>query len=77
MTQAEAKAALGAIKTPTLVMHGEDDALIPVADGKALAAAIPGASLILYPDTGHIPMEEKAAQSAADLKAWLKAKGLG
>jgi pimeloyl-ACP methyl ester carboxylesterase len=77
MTVDQAKALLATIKVPTLVMHGEDDALIPVADGKALAGAIPGASLILYPATGHIPMEEKAEQSASDLKAWLKLKGLG
>lgn len=77
MTVDQAKALLATIKVPTLVMHGEDDALIPVADGKALAGAIPGASLILYPATGHIPMEEKADQSAAELKAWLKLKGLG
>jgi pimeloyl-ACP methyl ester carboxylesterase len=77
MTVDQAKALLGTIKIPTLVMHGQDDALIPVADGKALAGTIPGASLILYPDTGHIPMEEKAAQSAADLDAWLKSRGLG
>jgi pimeloyl-ACP methyl ester carboxylesterase len=77
MTVDQAKALLATIKVPTLVMHGEDDALIPVADGKALAGAIPGANLILYPATGHIPMEEKADQSALDLKAWLKLKGLG
>jgi pimeloyl-ACP methyl ester carboxylesterase len=48
-----------------------------VAQGQALAAAIPGSTLILYPKVGHIPMEEVADRSAADLDVWLKEKGIG
>jgi len=62
-----------AIKTPTLVMHGDADALISIEAGRALAAAIPGAKLIVYPNVGHIPMEEVPDQSAADLKAFIAA----
>ena len=60
-----------AITAPTLVMHGEADALIPVADGRAFAAAIPGAKLVTYPGVGHVPMEQIPDRSAADLKAFL------
>ncbi|WP_304191383.1 alpha/beta fold hydrolase [Phenylobacterium aquaticum] len=60
-----------AIHAPTLVMHGEADTVIPVAAGKALAAAIPGAKLILYPGVGHVPMEQIPDKSAADLEAFL------
>jgi pimeloyl-ACP methyl ester carboxylesterase len=60
-----------AIHTPTLVMHGEVDTVIPVAAGKALAAVIPNAKLILYPGVGHVPMEQMPDKSAADLKAFL------
>ncbi|HZL01308.1 MAG TPA: alpha/beta hydrolase [Caulobacteraceae bacterium] len=65
-------ATLAGIHTPTLVMVGEKDALIPPADGKALAAAIPGAKLVVYPDAGHVPMEQIPARSAADLKSFLQ-----
>jgi pimeloyl-ACP methyl ester carboxylesterase len=65
-------AALAHIHTPTLVMVGERDALIPPADGRALAAAIPGAKLITYPGVGHVPMEQIPARSATDLKAFLE-----
>ena len=34
---------------------------------------IPGSKLITYPATGHIPMEEVADQSAADVRAFLSA----
>lgn len=60
-----------AIHAPTLVMHGEADTVIPVEAGKALAAAIPGAKLILYPGVGHVPMEQIPDRSAADLRAFL------
>ena len=62
---------LGNITAPTLVMHGDSDNLIPVAHGQKFADAIPGAELIIYPQTGHIPQEEKAAESVADLRAFL------
>jgi len=65
---------LAGIKVPTLIMHGDTDKLIPVEDGKRFAAAIPGSTLIIYPQTGHVPMEQRADKSAADLKAWLETK---
>lgn len=46
-------AALASVETPTLVVHGEDDPLVPVPGGHATAAAIPGAELWLIPGMGH------------------------
>ncbi len=60
------------IAVPTLVMHGQADALIPVADGRAFAAAIPGARLVTYPGVGHVPMEQIPDLTAQDLRAFLK-----
>jgi pimeloyl-ACP methyl ester carboxylesterase len=68
---------LSAIQVPTLIMFGEEDHLIPAEDGKKFAAAIPGSTLILYPGVGHVPMEQIPDKSAADLRAWLTAHGLG
>jgi pimeloyl-ACP methyl ester carboxylesterase len=62
---------LSAITVPTLVMHGELDNVIPASHGEQFAAAIPGAELKLYPDVGHLPQEEIAAQSVADLRDFL------
>lgn len=44
---------LGRISAPTLVVHGEDDPLIPLGGGLATAAAIPGAELWTIPGMGH------------------------
>jgi pimeloyl-ACP methyl ester carboxylesterase len=60
------------ISVPTLVMSGEQDKLIPVDDSRAIAAAIPGAELVTYPEGGHVPMEQLPDQSARDLKIFLK-----
>jgi pimeloyl-ACP methyl ester carboxylesterase len=62
---------LAAITTPTLVMHGERDNLIPAEHGQNFADAIPGAKLILYAGVGHLPQEEIADISAGDLRAFL------
>ncbi|WP_394763007.1 alpha/beta fold hydrolase [Phenylobacterium sp.] len=60
-----------AIRTPTLVMVGAVDAVIPPDDSRGLAGAIPGARLIVYPGVGHVPMEQIPDESAADLKAFV------
>ncbi len=62
---------LSAITAPTLVMHGEQDNVIPFSHGEQFAAAIPGSELKLYPNVGHLPQEEIAAQSLEDLRAFL------
>jgi pimeloyl-ACP methyl ester carboxylesterase len=49
--------ALGAIRVPTLVIHGDVDPLVPVAGGIATANAIPGAKLMVIKGMGHaLPM---------------------
>jgi len=65
---------LAALSTPTLILHGEKDLLVPVDHARKFDAAIPDSTLIIYPATGHILNEEQAARSAADLNAWLKAR---
>jgi len=45
--------ALAALKTPTLVLHGNDDTLISPFAGKRTAEIIPGAKLVLVDDMGH------------------------
>lgn len=44
---------LGDVATPTLVIHGRQDALIPLDGGEATAAAIPAARLVVLDEMGH------------------------
>ena len=62
---------VGALKMPVLILWGEEDHLIPVATAHVWNTAIPGSKLIVYPATGHIPMEEVADKSAADVRIFL------
>lgn len=64
-------ATLARIETPVLILWGAEDRLIPLAAGQWYQAHLRGARLIVYPRIGHIPMEENAARSVADLRAWL------
>jgi pimeloyl-[acyl-carrier protein] methyl ester esterase len=43
------------IKAPTLLMHGANDPLMPLAAAEALASLIPGAELAAFADCAHAP----------------------
>ena len=45
---------LSAIAVPTLVMHGENDQLVPPENGRILARAIANARLVMLPHASHI-----------------------
>ena len=52
--QFDITARLGEIRVPAWIVGGDRDPLIPAATTRALAAAIPGATLRLYPSAGHL-----------------------
>jgi pimeloyl-ACP methyl ester carboxylesterase len=62
------------IRAPTLVVNGESDVLVEPASARKLAAAIPGAKLIVYPQVGHLPQIEIPQRSAADAATFLQAR---
>jgi pimeloyl-ACP methyl ester carboxylesterase len=45
---------LGSIRVPTLVVHGEEDLVMPPRNGEILARSIPGAEFKLWPGAGHL-----------------------
>ena len=47
------------IKTPTLVIWGENDKITPLGEGKIIAETIPGAKLIIIKNAGHFAFLEK------------------
>ena len=59
------------ITTPTLVLHGDLDALVPPDNGRILADRIPGAELVLVPDANHVLMTDQPEQVTKVLLDWL------
>ena len=53
VTSPDRTADLGRVSVPTLVIHGSDDALVNVSGGRATAAAVPGAELVVIEGMGH------------------------
>jgi pimeloyl-ACP methyl ester carboxylesterase len=61
---------LSAIRVPTLVMHGSDDAIIPIEVARYVAGQIPGARLIEVP-TGHLATGRAAVAMNDEIEAFL------
>lgn len=59
------------ISVPTLMMWGRDDNLVAVSGAQKFADAIKGSQVIVYDGVGHIPQEENAAQSIADVRSFM------
>lgn len=71
MGRPDGRADLARIACPTLVLCGRDDALAPVALHEEMAAAIPGAELVVVADCGHLSTIERAEEVNAALRRWL------
>ncbi len=50
---------LGEIRSPTLIVWGEDDMVLPVQDAREFERLIPGSRSVVMKDTGHVPMVER------------------
>lgn len=62
---------LAAIRVPVLVLAGGEDPLSTRERNEAMAAAIPGAQLLLVEGAAHFPMLEQPAVVSAALREWL------
>lgn len=56
MLQSDFRAEIAEVRTPALIIWGEQDLLLPLALGQALYAALPHASFVTLPNCGHRPM---------------------
>ena len=63
---------LAKIRCPTLVVAARHDALMPVELLEELARGIPGATLAIVEDSGHMASLEQPREVAELLAAWLR-----
>jgi pimeloyl-ACP methyl ester carboxylesterase len=60
---------LGALTTPTLVIHGTEDQLLPVQNGRQIASLIPGSRLEIMDGVGHLFFWEQPERAAELMRA--------
>jgi poly(3-hydroxyalkanoate) depolymerase len=65
---------LGRLQQPTLVLAGDDDPIVPLANGRILARCIPHARLHIVRGGGHLFLLERPAQLAAVVADYLTAE---
>lgn len=68
---ADPRPQLRQITAPTLLIWGEQDAMIPFSNAADYLAALPHARLVALPGVGHLPQEEQLARGLAALQAFL------
>jgi pimeloyl-ACP methyl ester carboxylesterase len=62
---------LGEIEIPVRILWGADDAWIPIETGERLRTLIPGATLSVVDDAGHLMHHDAPVALADELRAWL------
>ncbi len=67
----DARAHLPRVRCPVLVMHGDDDRLVPFEHASEMASLTPGAQLFVVPRCGHMLTMEHPAFVNAALERWL------
>jgi pimeloyl-ACP methyl ester carboxylesterase len=65
----DTNARLGGLELPTLVVHGTEDQLLPVANGRLIASRVPGAQLEILDGVGHMFVWERPRDSAQLIRA--------
>jgi pimeloyl-ACP methyl ester carboxylesterase len=62
------------IKTPTLLIWGEEDKVVPLPIGRKLAKDLPNAKLVSYEKAGHLVTEEKSQQLYKEILTFTEAQ---
>jgi pimeloyl-ACP methyl ester carboxylesterase len=60
------------IETPTLLLWGAQDAMIPLANSADYLKALPNSTLVTLDGIGHLPQEEDPRRSLPPLRAFLE-----
>jgi len=63
--------AMGSIRVPVLLVHGDRDRLVPVAAARDIARRHPAWRYVELPGVGHVPQLQVPDRVAKDVLAWL------
>ncbi|MEQ6028363.1 alpha/beta hydrolase [Streptomyces salinarius] len=62
---------LTGIQSPTLILQGDDDLMIPTKASHLMAGLIPDARIRIYPDAAHASLFQYPAEAAKDINDFL------
>jgi pimeloyl-ACP methyl ester carboxylesterase len=63
---------LPAVRAPTLIVHGSEDAIVPLEVARYMASLIPAAQVVEIPGAGHLALGQHAAAIGAEIEQFLK-----
>jgi pimeloyl-ACP methyl ester carboxylesterase len=63
------------VKVPTLIIWGQEDAVVPLAGARNFKRDIPDSELVILPRCGHIPQEEEPLETRRLIQEFLKKHG--
>jgi 3-oxoadipate enol-lactonase/4-carboxymuconolactone decarboxylase len=66
---------LAGIAVPTLVLHGDEDRIVPIDQARAMADTIPGSRFAAVAGAGHLAPLEKPEIANAVIAAFLRSTG--
>lgn len=62
---------LPAVRVPTLILHGTEDAIVPIDVARYMASRITGARVVEIPDAGHLAFGRAADLIAAEIEQFV------
>ncbi len=71
LSEARVRSRLAEFGTPTLIVWGARDRLLPLRHGQRLHRGIRGSQLVVFPETGHCPMIERPDLYADEVERFL------
>jgi pimeloyl-ACP methyl ester carboxylesterase len=69
------RTAMDAIEVPVLLLHGEQDRLVPVEAARDAARRHPRWTTVIWPDAGHVPQLQMPERFVELVLGWLGAEG--
>jgi pimeloyl-ACP methyl ester carboxylesterase len=62
---------LPAVRVPTLILHGSEDAIVPAEVARYMASLIPTARVVEIPGAGHLALRDPAGAISAEIERFV------
>lgn len=73
LDRADGHDVLAGYRDPLLIVCGANDRITPLPISEEMHALVPGSTLVVLPDCGHLAPMEKPGEVSAAMRSWLRA----